>query len=256
MAESFASYLAKNYVAKKGFQIGTVPEAQKLKSNNDIILTRADGLSFEIICIVDAESDPRKRFTLSIGDVETIGKQCTKYAGRVHRTKMPVAIRIFEVSSLPIDSNRPEDMKFYGSHSALTSVIIDTAYIDTISKTVFMNAPFNGLLKGRPFIEKLPKTPRESDASLQKAVTAQSAIGQKAMRLRVIDSWATYLLLAVFVGVFGAEQYFAVSPAIGFFSPSVRTLVLLGALHKGLVVHHHEYFVSSRQSFCIPVSFI
>jgi rhomboid protease GluP len=67
-------------------------------------------------------------------------------------------------------------------------------------------------------------------------VTAQAAVGKK------VVIWATYTLVAVLLGVFGAEQYFAASPPTGFFSPSVPTLVLLGGLHKGLVIGHHQYF--------------
>ena len=251
MTESFASYLAKNYVATKGFKPGTVPEAQKLKSASDIILTRADGLAFSIICIVDAEADPSKRFTLSAGEVETIGQQCTKYSGRVRGRRIPVEIRIFQVGSLPINAKRRENMRSYKEeYPTLASVLINATYIDTTNKVVYMNTLFNGLTRGRLFIERLLKTPRESDASLQKTIAVQSAVGQK------IIPWLTYFLLAVFLVVFGAEQYFAISPPIGFLSPSVRTLIALGALHSGPLFSPMNTFVSCQRSFCIrPYSF-
>jgi hypothetical protein len=206
MAESFASYLAKNYVAKKGFRTGTVPEAQRLISSCDIVLTRGDGFVLEIICIVDAESDPGKRFTLSIGEIEDIVKQCAKYTGRMSGSKLPVAIRVLEVSSLPFDSSRHADMRFYRNHSGLTTAYFATAHIDTINKTVIMDVPFNGLFMGRKFIEKLLRERRQSDAYLQKAATAPAAVGKK------VVVWSTYMLVAVLLGVFGAEQYFAASP--------------------------------------------
>ncbi len=64
-AESFGLYLAKALVAKKGFRPGTVPEAHVLFDYCEAVLTRADGLSLEIIGIVDREAAPWREVELS-----------------------------------------------------------------------------------------------------------------------------------------------------------------------------------------------
>ena len=96
-SQTFASYLARNYVAKKGFRTGTVPEANELAAASDIVLTRADGMNFHVISIVDRESHPGKQFTLSRDKVQEIGKQCLKYGGKVNRAQLPITMQIMEI---------------------------------------------------------------------------------------------------------------------------------------------------------------
>jgi hypothetical protein len=93
MDDSFARYLANVLTAKYGFAAGTVPEAEKLASGGaDFVLTRSDGLTFSAVCIVDAERDPSRRFSLTRGELIEIGKACrAKYSGRLSGAKMPAS---------------------------------------------------------------------------------------------------------------------------------------------------------------------
>src|SRR5438105_4241159 len=96
--DSFARYLAQVLVAQRGFAEGTVPEAQKLAAAADIVLTKSDGMSISIFCIVDAERDPSRRFGLEFPQVLEIARACrAKYAGRTGSTKMPAVAEIVEV---------------------------------------------------------------------------------------------------------------------------------------------------------------
>src|SRR5882724_291401 len=101
--DTFARYLAKQYIANKGYKLGTAPEAAALAAASDIVLTRADGLSFQIICIVDREARPEANFALTREAVAQIGQRCLGYAGKVNRTQMPVVIQIFEVGQATVD---------------------------------------------------------------------------------------------------------------------------------------------------------
>ena len=51
--QSFASYLAKALIARKGYRPGTVPEAQELLAHCDAVLTLSYGLTLSIVAIVD-----------------------------------------------------------------------------------------------------------------------------------------------------------------------------------------------------------
>ena len=56
-ADTFCDYLAKQFVAKKGFAVGTVPEAESLDAVSDIVLT-SHGTPFTILCLIDREAHP------------------------------------------------------------------------------------------------------------------------------------------------------------------------------------------------------
>lgn len=48
-AETFCRYLARQFVALKGFAVGTVPEAEKLIAASDIVLTQNRDVPFSIL---------------------------------------------------------------------------------------------------------------------------------------------------------------------------------------------------------------
>src|SRR5216684_1531248 len=100
--QSFATYMAKQFQAKKLYVLGTVPEASALTEASDIVLTRSDGMTFIVMCLIDRESNPGKRFSLSPETVRNIGKRCLKYAGKVNRAQLPVVIQILEIGNKPI----------------------------------------------------------------------------------------------------------------------------------------------------------
>src|SRR5262249_574079 len=104
--DTFASYLAKHYVGRKGFRPGTVPEAEPLAQACDIVLTQADGMNLQVVCIVDREKNPQKTFAMPLDRLLEIGQQCLKYTGKVSGQQMPVTFHVIEVGAGP---GSPED---------------------------------------------------------------------------------------------------------------------------------------------------
>ncbi|MBF0492286.1 MAG: hypothetical protein HQM15_05850 [Deltaproteobacteria bacterium] len=106
--DSFALYLAKLFIAKKGYSMTCVPEAEALAASCDYVLTLADGMSFSMICIVDAEKNPSRRFELERNQLIEISKVCREnYSGRISASKLPAQIEIIEVRK----QVSPEDIK-------------------------------------------------------------------------------------------------------------------------------------------------
>src|SRR3978361_35260 len=90
-------YLARQFIAKKGFGIAREPELERLAAVSDIVLTQSDGYRFNVLCMIDREAHPGKIFDLEVEELREIGEACLKYAGKVGRKKMPVFIGIIEV---------------------------------------------------------------------------------------------------------------------------------------------------------------
>jgi len=232
--ESFALYLARTYIAQKGFAVGTVPEAQRLLAASDIVLTHSDGLVFQIVCIVDCEANPGKHFALSRELLHEIGTACLKYSGKTNRIRMPVVIQVMEVGpagNAGLDRNRLRGLK---RRSIFSKVHIQAWIVDTESKAVWSNVPFNGLLSGRRFIESLLRRPR---ASVVAAMRKPAPLVQDARPLV-----ATSALLAMLAAVFVAEQVFALEPVGALFRPGVRTLIALGGLNSESVLQSGDWY--------------
>jgi hypothetical protein len=92
--ETFARYLARQFIANKEYSQRVVPEAAPLVAAADIVLIRSDGMTVTLMCLIDREADPSKHFTLSRDQVDEIGAKCLKYAGKINNTQMPVVIQI------------------------------------------------------------------------------------------------------------------------------------------------------------------
>jgi rhomboid protease GluP len=233
-AQTFAAYLAKQYMAKKGFSPGTVPEASGLVSGSDIVLTRADGMSFQITCMIDREAHANKRFELSRDAVEEIGKQCLKYSGTINRAKMPVVIQIMEIGRTPISAVDRDRLKLLKRRSIFSKVVISAWIIDTSTASVWSNAPFNGRMAGRSFIERLLRAPRVNAAELRRPATA--AVPHHGFPF--LTSGLLTMLVAVFVG----EQIYGIGPSTGLLAPSIRTLLAWGGLNPALVLESGEWY--------------
>jgi rhomboid protease GluP len=235
-AESFATYLAKRLIATKGYQAGTVPEAQELASACDVVITRADGMQFSVVCIVDRERDPNRLFTLSQDKLVEIGTACSKYAGRVGMNKMPVTLSVMEVSRGAIgDDDRNRLGALRRAFPGRAKVVIAPWILDTASATAWTNVRFGGRLAGRGLFERMMREPRLSEAQL---FQPPAALPESARQRPVL----TYAILAVLAAMFGAEQLLAVEPGHGLLAPSVKTLVALGGLNRGLVLTSHEWY--------------
>src|ERR1700756_3080467 len=97
LADSYCTYLARQFIAKKGFEVARIPEAKRLYEISEIVLTRSDGYTFGILCMVDREARPNATFRMSVDELEAIGEACLKYAARVNGQKLPVSITVMEV---------------------------------------------------------------------------------------------------------------------------------------------------------------
>jgi hypothetical protein len=62
--ESFCTHLAKQFIAKKGFELAQIAEVARLRDACDIVLTRSDGYALSIPAMVDRQARPDARFGL------------------------------------------------------------------------------------------------------------------------------------------------------------------------------------------------
>jgi rhomboid protease GluP len=229
--DSFAAYLAKELVAKKGFETGTVPEAMELTQHSDFVVTYRDGTIIRIVCIVDRERHPDKFFDLSRPALDEIAARCRPYSGYIKFTRMPVRIEILEVGGNVggfLDRDRLTQLKC-GSMSLQLSYWL----VNTQTKEVRTNLLWNRWLVGRRFIEKLMKVPRETDAEMVAPVGATP--------LKSGPPLVTYLVVAIFLWAFVGEYLVNVDPLGRLLGPSVRTLVALGGVDRVRVMQGDWY---------------
>jgi rhomboid protease GluP len=231
-SETFCTYLAKQLIAKKGFEIANVPEVGELAAPGDILLTHSDGYAFTVLCLIDREAYPNATFDLDVDRVRQIGETCLQYTGTMHRNKMPVYIRIIEVGpAAPDQQQRLEHLK----RSSLGSKVLPSGMIvDTVSGEVW-NSDRTWLTKGvyHGFVEKLLATPREADIDMAAPVVAPVGLSFPVLTLAI---------LAVLSAVFAAEIVYGIGPWSKTFQPSIATLVAFGGLTHNLVLQSGEWY--------------
>jgi rhomboid protease GluP len=230
--ESFAAYLVKYYIGRKGYSEGTVPEAAALTNACDTVLTLMDGMTMQVICIVDRESHPQKTFGLSFAELDRIGQQCLKYVGTVSGAQMPVTFQVMEVGAEPVTAEDRQRLETLKNASLTSKVIIKAWKLDTTAGTAWTNASLGGFLERRS-IEQLLRTPRVADADL-----LQPEVELPSERFPFV----TVALLVVLVALFACELIYSVGPWSGLLSPSIQTLVALGGLNKNLVLQSGEWY--------------
>lgn len=231
--ESFAVYLAKALIARKGYLLGAVPEARELFAHCDVVLARGDGLTLSIICILDREPDPARQFSLSKEVLEKLGVECLRHTGRVGGRKLPVQISIVEIAAGPVTQEDKKRLEALKSASLFSKVQIVAFALSTSTKEVWTNAPFRG--RGiRPFLRRALTEPRLTDAELMPQPPA--AMPEHS------PLTLTYGILAGLAAIFACEYAFRVSPPSGLLDPSINTLVALGALGRSLVVEDGQWW--------------
>ena len=233
-AESFAVYLAKQFVYKKGYKPIVVQEAAELPAACDIMLTNTSGMSVEMICIIDAERFPEKRFTMEPSAVQAIGAACQKYSASVHSRKIPPTIKIIEVGAGIDSPAERERLASYSASSFSTTVQITGWIVDTAKQEVWSSGALGGKFLGKSFIAGLLRAPREHESTLRAA--ASVAVAGPSFPI------VTYALLALLVALFCVELAFGVGPSTGLFEPSLQTLVALGGSSKQLVLGTGEWY--------------
>jgi len=231
--DTFCNYLARQFIAKKGFDVANIPEAQRLHEICDIVLARSDGYSFGLLCMVDREARPNATFDMSVGELDAIGEACLIYAGSVNGRKMPVSVAVMEVGPGSID--QPQRLAHFKRASLFAKVLPSAMAVDTTAgRVIFSNG--GGLFsKGlhRSFVEQLLAAPREADADLQPPTVAVAPRS---------PPWLTMAILAVLAAVFAAEIAFGIGPWSDLLQPSIATLVAFGGLSPALVLQNGEWY--------------
>lgn len=230
--ESFAIYLAKQFIAKKGFEPASVPEAEKLAAVSDIVLTQSDGYTLTMLCMIDRETRPGAVFRLDVDEVRQIGEACLQYTGKINRNKMPVFIRIMEIG--PGSADQQQRLQFFKRSSLRAKVVPSAMIVDTVSGEVW-NSDKTWVSKGvyHGFVEGLLDAPRESDADLTPpdVLVAQPSF-----------PFLTAAILAVLFAVFAAEIIYGLGPWTKTLEPTIATLVAFGGLTQSLVLQSGEWY--------------
>jgi rhomboid protease GluP len=231
---SLARYLAKVFVAKRGFTEGTVAEAAELLRASDIVLTKADGVSFRIVVLIDAEDRPERRFEVPKKRLQEIAKTCqAKYVAAVYgNTKVAVGLEIIEVRR---STSEPDLARLAALRGANLSSGISSYLIDASTQTV--TGAGGGLIKlgaERRALEKLVREPRASGAEL----VPPPPPPQPLERGRPV---LTYAMLALFTAIFLVEVLLPGNSGSDF-SPDITTLVAMGGVSRSLVVEQGEWY--------------
>ncbi len=231
--QTFASYLAKALIAKKGYRPGTVPEARTLFAHCDAVLTLADGLTMAIVGIVDLEANPSRRFGLGKEELDRIGTDCLRYTGRSAGGKLPVRITIIEVGAAPLPPGEREHLMPLKTKSPFSKVLISAVALDLSMQELWTNAPLRTRAL-RWFMKGLMAKPRLADADLTPKPVA-ALPDNRPLSL-------TYGLLAVLLAVYACEYVFRIGPGSGFLDPGITTLAALGALDKLQVFEEGQWW--------------
>jgi rhomboid protease GluP len=232
--EGFAAYFAKRLVGDKRFRPAVVDEAAPLVDKSDIVLSLSD-IALTIACIVDREHEADKVFSLSQKELIDIGRACLKYTGTINGAKMPVTICVYELGhGPPSDADRAR-MKALRRIPGFAKVGVTCFYLDLDAKTAWSGSPFEGLLRGRRWIDRVLREPRKRDAEIFVADPALPARDRRPI--------ATAAVVLFLVLVFVVEQLGKVgdkgSGPLGVDAPS---LFALGGMNADAVLNKGEYY--------------
>lgn len=230
--DTFSTYLAKQFIAKKGFSAAFVPELAPLTAVCDSVLTFSDGMTFSILCLIDREAHPGKLFDVSLPDVQSIGEACLKYAGKIRRTQMPVLIKIIEVG--PGSEDQQSRLAQF-KRKSLTSKVVPTAMVVNTTSGEVWDSRKTLFSKGTyvKFVEKLLANPRDPDSALVPRIVASSERSFPIL---------TTLILALLIGVYAIEVQYGVSFGKDKLSPTIATLIALGGMSGSLVHQAGEWW--------------
>jgi rhomboid protease GluP len=232
--DSFAAYLARVLIAKKGFHPGTLPEARELLEHCDAVLTRANGINLDIVCIVDRERGKSEGFDLAADALRSIGNACLRYTGKTIFGKKPASISVVETRNGPFTPEETVRLEKLKSLSARSDVRIAAWALNVDDGEVWTNSSsWFGVLRPS-FLENLMQRPRLPEAELTPVAPAAMA-GRRPLVL-------TYALLGALVAIFAAECAFRIGSLNGLLDPSIETLVAFGALDRQLVVENGEWW--------------
>jgi rhomboid protease GluP len=230
--DTFCTYLAKQFIAKKGFEVARVPEVARLYQLCEIVLTRSDGYSFGILCMVDRDARPDAIFPMGVEELRAIGQACLKYAGKVNGRTLPVSIQVIEVG--PTSSDQLPRLQAIRRSSIFAKVLPSAMVVNPLSAEVWSNG--GGLLSKGPyhgFVEKIAAAPREDDVDL---APPGVTIAPPAFPI------VTAALLLALAAVFAAEIIFGIGAWTKLLQPSLATLIAFGGLTHNLVLVSGEWY--------------
>ncbi len=233
-ANTFCSYLAQQFIAKKSFTAGTVPEAERLIAASDIVLTlHSVGTPFTILCLIDREAYPGKGFDLPMSGLEGIAEQCLKYSEQIsayNSGRMPIVIRVIEIG--PTSAEQLERLKTIRLPLLASKCLASALAVDTVAGSVWSSS-----LQGEPewgFVEATLRRPRQSDAETTPLVAVE--LPPKTV------PYLTFGLIGLLALIFLAELLFGInSPALGF-EPSIKTLIAFGGLQYLLTIDQGQWY--------------
>jgi rhomboid protease GluP len=229
--ETFASYLVKYYIATKGYKLEVLPEATLLKNACDYVLTGMNGLSLEMICIIDCEAHPGKQFELSQDQVGEIGSICLKYSGTMNRIHMPVFMRVYEIGpGIDVAERRTRltSLRRNFGRAQITGWIFDTS-----AKSIWTTAHWKGRFHSRRELERLLRDDRISDTELR-----ASTVAGPAAETPIVTS----ALLAILTAIFACEIFFALDTDKNQFDLGIATLIAMGGSSWLLTVQQGEWY--------------
>ena len=232
--ESFASYLAKYYVATQGFTRATEAEVGALAAACDFVLLHSDGAAFQVKAIVDCGAAPDRTFRLTGEELRRLGQEYLERAGATKWAKARLQINVLEIGPKLASSDRQARLMAL-SESSSDNFKINSWALDTSAKSVWTNAGiFNGLFSGRKELERLLKGARLDSSRLQPPLPVAAPTPAV--------PFVTYGLLAIIAAAFACEIKFGLDQSTGFLQPSIATLAALGVTYWPSVVDNGEWF--------------
>lgn len=229
-ADTFCGYLAQQFITKKGFTPGTVPEAARLIAVSDIVLTlHSASTSFTILCLIDREAHPGKEFDLPVSELEDIAEHCLKYSQPISdydAAHMPIVIRVIEVG--PTSAKQMERLKAIRLPSLASGCLASALTVDTAAGTVWSSS-----LQGQPewgFIEQTLQPDPEISTSATVELPPNTV------------PYVTFGLTVVLALIFVAELRFGIDSPSKALEPSVKTLIAFGGLQYLLTIGQDQWY--------------
>jgi rhomboid protease GluP len=227
---TFAQYIAQYYRSKIGYDLGGAPEVAPLAEASDCVLTLIDGFNVHILCIIDYDTNPNKRFDLQPETILEVAERCRIYTGSVNWIRGSVFVSLVEIGYAPSPERR-ERLSRYKTTSFFSKVRMMAFAIDEGSRSVWTNAPIQGGLQRRKFLSLLREQRLSQDKlSPRDVVTLQSTFPK-----------ATAIIAVLLTAMFVLEMAYGVGEKQSIFSPSLRTLAGLGGLIKQAVWNGEWY---------------
>ena len=199
--EPFAKYLAQVYLGK-GYKLGCLPEMKPLALASDISLVRSDGMTVNMVFVIDRETHPDKFFDISQKSVDELGQSCLKYTARVQHVPLPVYIMLVEVRGKEINELDLKRLEPITCKPSSSKVKISTWYLDTEKRNLWTNANWKLGWGNKRLFSSLLISPRKTAEELR----APSVRPHK-------TPWLTWAMIAILTVGFVVETVFPVSPS-------------------------------------------